>query len=746
MFAKTFISRSLSISVGAVLSAYAGSAAALDFDIFGTEVKVDSLFSIGGTWRMQDRDDSLIGKSNLYALKNPQVTGGNRTGLCLSRTNGSAEAGPSRNQDANEFAVGNIPANCATSNFTAITDYVSRPGSYSMGGDDGNLQFDKHDLVHAVAKLQSDISFSLYDFNFFFRPVVFYDHVYNEHELKFPDTTLIPAVVQYTDAQKDMNAFTGIDLLDANVGRTFEVFDRSVGIKLGKQVLNWGESSLLIFNSLNSINPVDARRLRLPGLDLKEILQPVGMLTINTDVIANVGLEMFYQYEWRGLVFDPVGAFQSPADIFGAGTGRKFAGLGQGRPPEDPLNLFRGIDTCSGPQNATCFDSSGTLGSTSGRTFYVDDTEPESGGQYGFALRTFLEDFNNGTELTFYYANYHSRLPIVSFFAANRTCITTAANFVTDCGFNGPGVAATREPLPVDTIRAIVEYPEDIQMMGVSFNTTIGNWALSGEYAFRPNLPVQVHLADLGFAALSPAFPVADVSLGAATIPGQASGFPTFVPRHRGYACSSSAPNCIQPNQYIPGYEEMKSGQLNITFLRLIGGDNPLGASQITFLFETGLTHTLDFPELTELQFNGGGTNTHISSGADGSVGINPPPVAGNSRATGLRQNVTAHKDHDGFGSEYAYGYRNINIVRWDDALFGANLQTLAIIRHDLEGTSPGIGTNFTQGRKEFNLGLSFEYLSSYIGEVRYTWYTGGAGRDGSRDKDNIFVTLGYQF
>ncbi|MBI3171749.1 MAG: DUF1302 family protein, partial [Hydrocarboniphaga effusa] len=40
----------------------------------------------------------------------------------------------------------------------------------------------------------------------------------------------------------------------------------------------------------------------------------------------------------------------------------------------------------------------------------------------------------------------------------------------------------------------------------------------------------------------------------------------------------------------------------------------------------------------------------------------------------------------------------------------------------------------------------SFDYLSSYIGEVRYTWFTGGANRDGSRDKDNIFVTLGYQF
>jgi len=34
--------------------------------------------------------------------------------------------------------------------------------------------------------------------------------------------------------------------------------------------------------------------------------------------------------------------------------------------------------------------------------------------------------------------------------------------------------------------------------------------------------------------------------------------------------------------------------------------------------------------------------------------------------------------------------------------------------------------------------------LSQWNGEVRYTWYMGK--HDGQRDRDNVFVTLGYQF
>ena len=69
------------------------------------------------------------------------------------------------------------------------------------------------------------------------------------------------------------------DLLDYNIGHVFSIGPKDVAVKIGDQVLNWGESSLLALNSLNTINPPDARRLNTPGLDLKEAFRPIGMIT-----------------------------------------------------------------------------------------------------------------------------------------------------------------------------------------------------------------------------------------------------------------------------------------------------------------------------------------------------------------------------------------------------------------------------------------------------------------------------------
>src|SRR3546814_16226429 len=38
----------------------------------------------------------------------------------------------------------------------------------------------------------------------------------------------------------------------------------------------------------------------------------------------------------------------------------------------------------------------------------------------------------------------------------------------------------------------------------MSFNTTLGDWSLQGELAYRPDAPMQVDLEDLAFAAFGP--------------------------------------------------------------------------------------------------------------------------------------------------------------------------------------------------------------------------------------------------
>ena len=765
--------RGLKLSaIAAAVLAYSGGATALEFDIAGTNFRLDNLVTIGATWRMQQRDDALIGKSNL----NP--------GICLSRVGDDGVSGPNPDPAQNSY-MGNTcnpnePDSSGGGFANANAYYVAQPGNYSPNGDNGNLNFDKHDLVQATAKITSDINTELFGFNIFARTLYFFDDVYEGLDEFHPDTTFQPRNTEYPDGNKAENG-SDFRFLDFFVSRTFEVGERPVSVKVGKQVLNWGESAFLALNSLNTINAPNQVLLRFPGSDIKEVFQPQGMVTLNVDVLDGIGLELFYQYDWRPIIVDPVGSFFSVSDTLGAGG--EYAMASFGKAPEDPDELYRPWRNPDDPASVT--------GSRSDRTFSRNFEEeakrkPDEGGQYGAAMKFFLEDFNNGTEIGVYFANYHSRVPSVSALAADQSCIPDQSivgqlpvvggalgailgtlptqgalnllQLVTDCGVpvgnllvaGGLGgelapATAERDALPVGSLELLVEYPEDIKMYGISFNTTLGDLAWSGEYAFRENLPIQIHTTDVIFAGLQPAFPLNDYDVAIATLPGRRSAVPDFISQYRGIE--------INPGDYVRGYERMKIGQVGTTLLKTIGGDNPLGASQITLLLEMGLTHVVDMPGLDELQFNGAGTDTHISGGADGSIGINPVDIRSDpndptsiNTDPAFRQNPTAHRDRSGFGTDISYGYRFVTLTRYDSAFFGINIELLNALFHDVEGVTPGLGQNFVEGRKQILSGIRWDYLSKYTGEVRYTWFTGGEDRDASRDRDNLLVFLGYQF
>src|SRR3546814_11113520 len=75
-----------------------------------------------------------------------------------------------------------------------------------------------------------------------------------------------------------------------------------------------------------------------------------------------------------------------------------------------------------------------------------------------------------------------------------------------------------KDPLQVDTATLFLDYPENIQLYVISFNTNIGSWAVSGEYGYRPNQPLQILQSDVLFATLGPAFPAQDIPIGLNTV------------------------------------------------------------------------------------------------------------------------------------------------------------------------------------------------------------------------------------
>jgi hypothetical protein len=770
-------SRALLAAGCLTLTAVPGKALAVDIPIGDlTTINITNLFTVGAMVRMQDHDHSLIGKSTLAAmLGNPAP--------CIARVGGSP-SGP--NPDGpNSFAGDTCNSTVDDPNFgDANQRFLAQPGALGPNADNGNTNFDKYDVVHAAAKLTTDISFALNafdtEFNFFFRPLVYFDQRYVNFIETNPDTTLQQGRTAFPSNARERLG-SNFEMLDAFVSFSVPfVGDRQLAFRVGNQVLNWGESAFLLPGSLNFINPPNQALLRIPGFDIAELQQPVGMVKFETDITRSLSLEAFYQYDWKPVVLDPVGSFFSQSDILGEGG--TYAMLAFAKVPDDPDGLYRPIDNPDDP--------AALLGSVSSRTVQRNFEEeerrrPSDSGQYGFALKYFFENINNGLEVGFYYANYHSRFPLVSTFAADASCLSNQpgpinatvigiGNFLEaitgietpistlgsigmlleECevplvnNILGDAEQAGFEPLPLDSAQLFVEYPEDLQLFGLSFNTALGPWAFSGEYVFRDRLPTQIHTTDLIYASLQPAFPAEDVSLAPiATLPGRRTAVPDFISQYRGIE--------IEANQYIRGYENLKTGQLNLNFIRFVGGSNPIGASQITLLLETGLTHVIDFPDLSELQFNGGQADTHISHGADGSVGIQPRDVAnvapGNPNdpdnfARRGRQNPTAQADRRAFGTQYSYGYRAVALSRYDNALFGANLELLTAFFHDVRGTTPGIGGNFVEGRRQYIAGVGFDYLNSLNGQLRYTWFTGGGQRDLLRDRDNLMLFLGYRF
>ena len=726
----------------AALLAVSTSASAVDFEVGPIEGSIQSLITFGATWRTQDRANHLVGKSNL----NP--------GICV-RTNATSDPSTATNpptylapQNGDQIADA-----CATSASDPGDPndpndrYVAAPGSFSPNGDNGNLNYDKHDVVAAGAKLNSEITFDLGPASFYANPIYYFDVENSNFDQTHPDTTLQPpssprsaAGEAFAGSRFDFNGY------HATVYLPF-IGGREVLLRVGEQGINWGESTALVFNSINAINPPDATRARFPGFQLEEAFQPVGMAVFSTDIASNLFVEGFYQYEWKPAIADPVGTFRSTSDI--AGAGGEYAMLSFAKQPEDPEGIYAPGDNQEDPIFV--------LGSRASRTVLrTDDIEPEDGGQYGVSFRYFAEGLNNGTELAFYYANYHARIPSVSAFAADPTCLGTAADATAlfPC-FNDPttipgGLAGGQlqpdgEPLPVDTVRLALDFPEDIQLYGFSFNTTVGDLALSGEYSYRSNLPVQIQSVDLIYAALQPAFPENDIDLGIATIPGRRSAVPDyFHTLFRNQPVDADGTMGGVANYYIPGFERQKVHQLQFTLLNTFGGANWFNASQIIAIFEFGGTLFPDMPSLDQLQFNGAETNTHFSVGANGTSNGSDSAdftVCDDS----CRQNPTAAPvDH--FPTEFSWGYRAVALFRYQNALFGANIEPLLGVFHDVKGIAPGVGQNFSEGNMEILTGLRFDYLNKWVGEVRLTTFTGGSDHNANSDRDNLMAFVGYNF
>lgn len=316
----------------------------------------------------------------------------------------------------------------------------------SVNGDDGNLNYDSG-LVSGTAKFTTELDLSYKSSGIFVRAFGFNDAQTDDTSR----TLLTPKASRLVEKN--------VVLRDAYFWHEFNIGNMPSELRIGEQVLSWGESTF-IQNSINTINPVDVSSLRSPGSELREALVPVGIVSASLGLTNNLSAEVFYQYDWEQTVIDPSGSYFSTNDFVGDG-GVFLVGAGQGSVID-----YTGCPTACTPQavNARIATRTGNI-------------EPEEGGQYGVAIRLYVPELND-TEFGFYHINYHSRLPIIN------GVVGTAAGNLTDTKYQ-------------------LSYPEDIKLYGLSFNTQVGSVALQGEYSFREDAPLQVDDVEILAATLN---------------------------------------------------------------------------------------------------------------------------------------------------------------------------------------------------------------------------------------------------
>ncbi|MBB2497106.1 DUF1302 domain-containing protein [Aquipseudomonas ullengensis] len=560
-----------------------------------------------------------------------------------------------------------------------------RGGSSSRTVDDNRLNFKKGETFSKIFKGTHDLELRYGDSGAFVRGKYWYDFELKDENRLFYDID---------DSGRDRSAqSSGAEFLDAFVYHNYTIDDLAGNVRLGKQVVSWGESTF-IGNSINSINPVDVAALRRPGAEVKEGLIPVNMFYLSQGLSENVTAEVFYQLEWDNSVLDNCGTF--------------FGNDGVPAGCDDRL-VITGPDLAPGVANNTGL-AEVRAGLDNAYIPRLEDDEARDSGQYGLALRWFVPELNE-TEFGAYAMSYHSRNPYLSLNA------TTVAPYVA----NPALPAALNETLAgvnglarIRGARYFVDYPEDIHLYGLSFQTNIGGTSLGGEVSYRPNMPLQINTADLNLAALNQQGLLA---------PGVVGGMsPVFTTGHSVNA----------PGSEISGYERMPVFQAQMTATQFF--DQVMGASRLTLVGEVGYNHIngLGDTDGTDLRFG-----RSPAFGAGEFPGVNNGVCIGTNAGLPTASNPAQECSDKGFYTSSSWGYRARARLDYNNVIAGINLSPNMAWSHDVDGYGP----NFEEGNKAISVGLDADFLNTYTASLSYTDFFGG---DFNTNIDRDFVALSF--
>ncbi len=337
-----------------------------------------------------------------------------------------------------------------STNGAVVGQTGTAPGG--RNSDDGDLNFDPHDLVSTPLHLSAGLEWKQGESGAVARAMAWYDDSLENADRPFGNipngyTTGTPLGERGFSARQ---RFGGVALVEANAFRTFAVGPAPLQLRAGWQRIPWGVRTS-IAGGLGAINPDDYNAATRPGSLPDEAKVPVPAVYARLGGKEGPRAEAFYEL-WR-----------AESALPGCGTffqGNDFVTNGC-----DKVLLTPGTD-------AQALASGGYVE----RRGVVDQT---NAGQFGVGIGYAIPGIN--ADFGAYYARYHSRTPVAD---AIKTSRTSGSPFVPG---NPDGLNAQYQ----------LEYPSGIHVLGLTAITRTPVGLVSLELTYRPNQPVAFNGSDL---------------------------------------------------------------------------------------------------------------------------------------------------------------------------------------------------------------------------------------------------------
>ena len=180
----------------------------------------------------------------------------------------------------------------------------------AANGNDGRRNYRAGDVFSAVFKGTHDLELRGDNLGVFVRGTYWYDTAQRDHSQR---------AVDIDDDNRQVSAKTaGVELLDAFAYALYDIDGEPGSLRLGKQVVNWGES-LFIQGGLNVVNPFNQAALRRPGSEVKDALAPVNLVYLTQNLNQALSFDAFYQLDWEQTRLDNCATFFSGNDFMPEG-------------------------------------------------------------------------------------------------------------------------------------------------------------------------------------------------------------------------------------------------------------------------------------------------------------------------------------------------------------------------------------------------------------------------------------------